>query len=695
MLMRLWYHWLLFLTPFLFTAINDELFEFNKMMFVYVITILVLATWVIWSIRIKKIIWKNHFLLPFAIFFLVSQALSTIFSIHIPTSIFGYYSRFHGGLLSTLAYLVLFQAAISTLSKSDVRPLIRTSLWATLGVVLYALPEHFGVSPSCILITGEANVGCWVQDVQNRIFGTFGQPNWLAAYLIVMIPLGIWYWCTQKNAKSSENTGFFQKVLTAWPVITVSLATAALLFTQSRSGILGLATGLLVFITGMLLHIIQSGQLRSFLKSSENFTSLKPYSGKAFLSALAVSLPILWFGALQWPGLESYILPKPPTPVEVAPQIGTQLDTGGTDSGKIRLIVWQGAVQSWLRSPLLGSGPETFAYSYYLDRPREHNDISEWDFLYNKAHNEFLNFLATTGIVGLGAYLAFMGGFFFLLLREIFSKKSDALTALRASTFLASSTALAVSNFFGFSTVAVAVLFFFMPALWMLSILPKDDRSPAAEKVPDWQAHSGAQWGGILVVLAIALWAFWSVAQTWNNDRLLAVSKAALNANDGQTAYLTAIDLTQRNPNEPGFWEQRSLVMARLAVSIGSTDATTAAQLANDADLSSQKMLELNPRHINFWKSRVRVLLFLGTFDETFLVDAQRTLEQARILAPTDSKLTYNLAVIAQTLGDTETAMKWYDETLQLRPGYEEVRERKQELLNSIESSRSEQKNNE
>ena len=40
-----------------------------------------------------------------------------------------------------------------------------------------------------------------------------------------------------------------------------------------------------------------------------------------------------------------------------------------------------------------------------------HNLTSEWDFLYNKAHNEYLNYLATTGLFGLGSYLLFIGVF--------------------------------------------------------------------------------------------------------------------------------------------------------------------------------------------------------------------------------------------------------------------------------------------
>ena len=93
---------------------------------------------------------------------------------------------------------------------------------------------------------------------------------------------------------------------------------------------------------------------------------------------------------------------------------GPALEVGGTESGEIRKYVWQGAFNAWKSTPktmLIGTGTETFAFAFYQFRPVGHNLTSEWDFLYNKAHNEYLNYLATTGIFGLGSYLLFIGSF--------------------------------------------------------------------------------------------------------------------------------------------------------------------------------------------------------------------------------------------------------------------------------------------
>ena len=86
-------------------------------------------------------------------------------------------------------------------------------------------------------------------------------------------------------------------------------------------------------------------------------------------------------------------------------------------------MVWKGAIDIWLHNPIFGTGLETFAFAYYQYRPAAHNMTSEAQFLYNKAHNEYLNYLATTGTVGIVTYLLMIGGFLFLSLQTLFKRR--------------------------------------------------------------------------------------------------------------------------------------------------------------------------------------------------------------------------------------------------------------------------------
>src|SRR3989344_7838795 len=99
---------LFFFVPLILWPGTSEVFEFNKMLVVYALTILISASWVLKWIDQKKIIIRGTPLDIPILLFLLSQILSTIFSIDTHTSLWGYYSRFHGGLMSTISYIVLY-----------------------------------------------------------------------------------------------------------------------------------------------------------------------------------------------------------------------------------------------------------------------------------------------------------------------------------------------------------------------------------------------------------------------------------------------------------------------------------------------------------------------------------------------------------------------------------------------------------
>ena len=125
--------------------------------------------------------------------------------------------------------------------------------------------------------------------------------------------------------------------------------------------------------------------------------------------------------------VQQYFSPPPPLPTPAAkspeqPKVRPNAITGevgGSSSGKIRLFVWEGAIAAWKQHVFFGTGVETFAFAYYKYKPIGHNLTSEWDYLYNKAHNEYLNYLTTTGAFGLGSYFLVISIFLFLVLKQL------------------------------------------------------------------------------------------------------------------------------------------------------------------------------------------------------------------------------------------------------------------------------------
>ena len=109
------FYLLFFLVPLALTGDTSELFEFNKLWLTFIITVVIGAAW------FSKMIIKKEFRvqrtpldIPIGLF-LISQIASTIFSMDTHVSLWGYYSRFNGGLFSIFSYVFLYYAFVSNL----------------------------------------------------------------------------------------------------------------------------------------------------------------------------------------------------------------------------------------------------------------------------------------------------------------------------------------------------------------------------------------------------------------------------------------------------------------------------------------------------------------------------------------------------------------------------------------------------
>ena len=112
---------LLFTIPLVLWIYNSELFEFNKTVVLYVMSLLIFGAWIAKSIAVKKIIYRKNILLIPALIFLASQIISALVSIDPRTSWLGYYSRFNGGISTTVCYLFLFLPIFRMLKKKKTK----------------------------------------------------------------------------------------------------------------------------------------------------------------------------------------------------------------------------------------------------------------------------------------------------------------------------------------------------------------------------------------------------------------------------------------------------------------------------------------------------------------------------------------------------------------------------------------------
>lgn len=621
----LWSYFALALaTPLLFSTKNSELFEIPKMLFVYFFAGAILTlTGLDFILKKEKKVPTGPVIITLVIFTLV-QIASTSISIDKFTSIFGYPTRLNGGLLSQFAFLIIFSLGLVNLTKDNAKKILTAVVFSAFAVALWGIPSHFGYDPNCLVLTGKLNANCWQIDFNPtlRIFSTMGQPNWLASYLILVLPISMAFALSVKKQT--------QKLL--FGIISISLF-LALIFTNSRAGIAGFVVSIILFFA-----------------LSPNKIARK--NSRALVVLFLVFLTVMVFLAKPLYGRIAEII----NPPKNAP----------TDSTQIRLIVWKGAIDVIKNNPLLGTGPETFAYSYYQYRPLEHNKTTEWNFFYNKAHNEFLNIFANVGILGGLSSLAFLAATIFVLR----IKKQDEQSNLFASATISALVGYQLSIFFGFSTVATQ-LTMFMEIATVLVLQEKTQIKTISLKF----LKGPLQWGSIIITLFIGTYVLFFVFRLYMADILITRAKS-LNSTSSLLVYTDAI--TTSPSANPFYLSEAAYAFAAYAISLKdpTSQKTFAASGADFANIAQR----LSPKNILITRKLATTYILLSNTDANYQKTAQELGETIVKLAPTDPQSYLSLAKVQIALDQKSQAKTSVQKALELKPDYLEA----QQLLNQL-----------
>ena len=687
------YYLLFFLTPLLLTPLNYELFEFNKMLFVYGISIIVGSAWMIRMTIEKRIIFRQTPLdIPIALF-LIAHLISTINSIDPHISVWGYYGRYNGGLVSLISYLVLYYGLVSNLNDGKNNKPILNMLFLSLAsgflVSLYGIAQHFGI---------DAHI--WVQDVQNRVFSTLGQPNWLAAYLTVLLPISFSMLLNYQVSNFNDQTNLkpkqerFEnwkignwKLFDNWSLVMGVLSIIfyiTLLFTKSRSGFFAFWISNTLFWIGVfLINKVHQGR-----------TTTKP-----FQLAFGINLALIFVTTIigspfsQINNLFSFQKENVDYNQEALPDNTTDgsLNTGYTvqntnvtDSGDIRKLVWQGAIDAARARPYFGWGVETFAWVFYRFKPIEHNLTSEWDFLYNKAHNEYLNYAATTGLVGLGSYLLFIGtsiGWFLTIFKSQFSSFKHNNEKLKIQNWklfdnwnlkrgilslglFSGWLSLLITNFFGFSVVVTSLYFWLIPAV--IVVLFQKNESIGQPAPLSLALRAGlSQWIPVGAILGTALYLLWSLVLYWRADYFYADARSAYGKGNYASSYRLIIKSITARPYEPVYHDQLASTLAHLA--------TPSSELIEQAIAASNIALQLSPGNVSFWKSRTRMFYNLSQIDEKYSLDALNAVLEAQSRAPTDPLIAYNVGIVYELNNNRDKALESFKKALELKKDYKDA----------------------
>ncbi|MCW5852420.1 MAG: tetratricopeptide repeat protein [Anaerolineae bacterium] len=372
----------LVVTPLFFNLLSARTFEPDKAALLRVIALVMLAAGAVvlgnkeWGLGKKPSIFSLQSL---AILLAVVYILSAALGLNARISFLGSYNR-DQGVVTLVAYLLLFLVVGARLrTREQVGRLLDTVVLVSLPLAVYALLQRLGADP--------IPWGGYGAAVTSRVIGTQGNATFLGGYLALAIPVTLYQWLQARRQAQIPR----QVVYGA----AVVLAALALVFSDSRGAALGLALGLTVWA---LTEAAWRGQRR--------------------LAQAAVGLGVAGVLLLVVLNLAGGVLQGVP----LLGRLGRLLDPAA-GSSQVRILVWQGMSDMILAHPerlALGTGPDAFYLGYYpyfpVDARRLDNPLVG---THDRSHNEVLDRLAGTGVVGLAVWLLLVGGLFYAAVKQL------------------------------------------------------------------------------------------------------------------------------------------------------------------------------------------------------------------------------------------------------------------------------------
>lgn len=409
-----------------------NVFDINKVTVARIGISLILFGWLIKAVLEEKIFYYLRSLLIFSgLILLVYVFNGVVFSVKPQLSLWGNYER-QQGVYSLIYYWLFFVLLISWLKNwQQIKALLLAVVVGSWFVCLYGLAQNFNLDP----LKWSTNEG--------RIFSSLGQPNFLGHYLVIILPLTIYYALVLAKKK-------WLKWL-VWLIVLMQLV--CLLFTTSRSAWLGiLAAG----IVGVILWTW--------------------FNGKRKLIGFFLIGIILVIVGLNM--LASYDAHNGQTNRYLS-RFSTIFSLNNI-ANKTRLFYWGSAYDIWCQaSPvrkIIGYGKDTQSSNYLSQYRTEWGDYEMINSFPDRAHNNILDIVLEFGLSGLLVFLAFNGYLVWQALKYLHKNKLSDDSGYLVLALLSSLTAYAIADSFGFSLTTHYLYYYLMVALLCLVVFGQSRR---------------------------------------------------------------------------------------------------------------------------------------------------------------------------------------------------------------------------
>ena len=547
----------------------------------------------------------------------IATTVATVFSPAPWRSFFGEYGRM-GGLWAWLHLFAFYVALRTFFDAADWRRYIRAAVGVALAVAAYGVIQHY---QDVLRISWEGSGG-------GAIHATIGNSGLLGIYLGLSFALLV----------------LLRIIDPARRRMPYALAGLILLFAillaQNRStllgGVAGLGAGLVTY--GML---------------------IRPRRRIVIAAGIA-----LFCAGLLLPLLTS--VPAVARVVSTVP-LGARLSQGVDPT---RVLQWRAALNGIRERPLLGYGPENYhlVWSRFGEPEmlRHIDDVLIWD----RAHNAYLDVLATTGAFGMLAFLALWAVIVWTI---ISGARRGSLTLLESAALIGLTVWYAVYLFFWFFDLNSTMLWVAVAAY----VAARTSGQPLIQ----FGARLPARFQSSLILaggaLALAATLYIHGYETLRLSRVLrriatATQPPLAMLSDFNTAFASRAPDTHHTfllystylrTLLPKFPEMRRDPVLHAALDAAFTRAFSAVELETRRDpLNERTALQ---------KARIALLAWAYYGDARFREIGVASLHHAAELAPTRVGVRIALASALETDGRLDSALAQLRHALELYPSYQ------------------------
>ncbi|MGA9348225.1 MAG: tetratricopeptide repeat protein [Anaerolineae bacterium] len=266
--------------PLFFNVYSDRVFEPDKLTLLRSIALMMVVAWIIkvlevgsWRLEVGsgalslskgwKTILRTPLVLPTLLLAMVYM-LATLASVTPRVSLWGSYQRLQG-TYTTFSYIVIFFLALQGLrTREQIERVVTVAILVSLPISLYGILQHYGRDPLP-----------WAADVTRRAASNMGNSIFVAAYLIMVVPLTLARVVESFSAILADEEGAASNVVLATCYVFILAAQLiCIFFSQSRGPLMGLLAGLFSFVLLSLILLRQRAGDRTPLNLSDGIKAI-------------------------------------------------------------------------------------------------------------------------------------------------------------------------------------------------------------------------------------------------------------------------------------------------------------------------------------------------------------------------------------------------------------------------------------